>query len=192
MCASLFISGWLADTWWTAACVVDRHQFDPPFAERRPGRVSAATPAPKYRGVERERGSRGSRRAEHHERQLGHAQASCFLWLLLIPKTMRSGGWNPAAIDRRLAAARLGPPCTSREAGASFERYEGGPASTFASSARSRCTTRSARSHSAGASNAPCSRCSCCMPTRPSRSSGSSTSSGRTRRRQRDEERAGA
>src|SRR5215218_3622818 len=94
MCASLFISGWLADTWWTAACVVDRHQFDPPFAERRPGRVSAATPAPKYRGVERERGSRGSRRAEHHERQLGHAQASCFLWLLLIPKTMPSGGWD--------------------------------------------------------------------------------------------------
>src|SRR5829696_4034241 len=115
MCASLFISGWLADTWWTAACVVDRHQFDPPFAERRPGRVSAATPAPKYRGVERERGSRGSRRAEHHERQLGHAQASCFLWLLLIPKTMRSGGWNPAAIDRRLAAARLGPRCTSQK-----------------------------------------------------------------------------
>ena len=46
-------------------------------------------------------------------------------------KTMRSSGWNMAGIARDSAAAQLGPPCTSREAGASFERYEGGPRMDF-------------------------------------------------------------
>ena len=184
-CASPFMSGCWRTLRGTAGCVIDRHQFDPPFAERRPVRL------PRRRGAEipRGRGRRppcGSRRAPR-----AIARTRSGLLALLVTAHREDDALEGLEHGCNRPAIRLQPSWDRRV-------HRGRPVLVSNGTRRPRMDFRilgplevhdQKRPRSAGASNAPCSRCCCCTPTRPSWSSGSSTSSGLTPHPERDEER---